>query len=186
MEAPDRIISEIADDDALRISARTIRDSFKTVAAEFGLTKENCPTHPSFMNVRRLCELRDRGIKLFGCFLGKRQVGFVAIERADDDLYYMERLAVLPEYRHRGCGTELVRFVLDYIREQGGQKLSIGTINEHWILKDWYRRLGFAEIRAEKFPHLPFTVCFMERDTGPLQSQHSQRFTSYLGIPLSL
>lgn len=27
-------------------------------------------------------------------------IGFVAIEKSSDDLYFMEKLAVLPEYRH--------------------------------------------------------------------------------------
>ncbi len=95
-------------------------------------------------------------------------MGFVAVERADASLYYMELLAVLPEYRHSGYGTRLVAFVLDHVRHAGGQKLSIGIINEHKVLKDWYVMLGFAETSTSTFPHLPFAVCFMERALSPL------------------
>lgn len=75
----------------------------------------------------------------------------------------MEKLAVLPEYRHKNYGAELVRFVFDYIRNRGGQKLSIGIIDEHTVLKYWYKELGFKEIGTQVFNHLPFTVCFMEK-----------------------
>ena len=39
---------------------------------------------------------------------------------------------------------------------------------EIFVLKDWYGKLGFVEISTMKFPHLPFTVCFMEGDSSPL------------------
>ena len=157
-------IREIRENEALINSARVIRDSFRTVAVEFRLTKENCPTHPSFLTVRQLKKLKEKGVRFYGLYDGERQAGFVAIEKADDDLYYMEKLAVLPEYRHRSYGSRLVEFVLDHTNKQGGKKLSIGTIDEHTVLKDWYKKLGFKEISVEKFPHLPFTVCFMERE----------------------
>ena len=112
----------------------------------------------------QLRALKSKGLIFFGLFLGDRQVGFVAIEKADDSLYYMEKLAVLPGYRHKAGGTGLVRFVLDYVKDRGGKTLSIGIIDEHTILKNWYQEFGFKEITTRKFPHLPFTVCFMEKD----------------------
>lgn len=164
MESAKQVINEIGNDQALMESVRVIRNSFRTVALEFGLTIENCPTHPSFVTIQQLQELKEKGLKLFGLFLGDVQIGFVAIEQANSTLYYMEKLAVLPEYRYYGYGVQLVNFVLDFVRNRGGQKLSIGIINEHKILKDWYKKLGFMEISTTKFLHLPFTVCFMERD----------------------
>ena len=160
---------EITDAEELINSVRVIRDSFKTVALEFNLTKKNCPTHPSFVTIRQLKQLRTKGLTFFGLFLSDRQAGFVAVEKADENLYYMEKLAVLPEHRHKGFGTELVGFVLDYVRNNGGNKIAIGIINEHTVLKNWDKGLGFTEINTRVFEHLPFTVCFMERDSSPLE-----------------
>ena len=168
MKLPKQMIIEVTEDDALNSSVNVIQHSFKTVAEEFNLTIENCPTHPSFVTLQQPKELKAKGLRLFGLFEDANQVGFVAIERANETLYYMEKLAVLPVYRHKGYGTKLVAFVLDYIKNAGGEKLSIGMINEHKVLKDWYRKLGFTEISTARFPHLPFTVCFMERDSSPL------------------
>jgi ribosomal protein S18 acetylase RimI-like enzyme len=148
----------------LDTSVEIIRRSFATVAEELNLTPENAPTHPSFIILAQLEELRRKGLSFYGYFLGDRQVGFVAMERADDSLYYLEKLAVLPEYRHNGYGKELVQFVLDTAAAEGAKKLSIGIIDEQTILKNWYKEIGFRETGTRKFEHLPFTVGFMEID----------------------
>ena len=46
----------------------------------------------------------------------------------------------------------------------GGNKISIGIIEENAKLKDWYLKLGFNHISTRKFKHLPFTVGFMEME----------------------
>jgi ribosomal protein S18 acetylase RimI-like enzyme len=157
-------IREIADERELRSSARVVRNAFKTVALDFNLTRENSPTHPSFMTTGRLREDRNKGVRFFGLFVKDRQIGFIAVERADAALYYVERLAVLPKYRHWGYGKKVMEFAFEYIRANGGKKVSIGIINEQTVLKDWYKGLGFEEISTREFAHLPFTVCFMERE----------------------
>jgi ribosomal protein S18 acetylase RimI-like enzyme len=106
---------------------------------------------------------KDKGVVMYGAYRDNACVGFVAVEKANDDVFYMERLAVLPEYRHNGYGRELIGFVTDYVGNNGGKKVSIGIINENRRLKDWYISCGFVETGTRKFEHLPFEVCFMER-----------------------
>jgi len=155
-------IKEISSRHSLENSVRVIRYSFRAVAIEFGLNKSNCPTHPSLITLDKLLELMNKA-ELFGLFLNDRQVGFVAVEKADGGVYYLDKLAVLPEYRHQGYGQKLVEFVAGYVSEHGGQKVSLGMINESAVLKDWYKELGFVETGTKTFEHLPFTVCFMDR-----------------------
>jgi ribosomal protein S18 acetylase RimI-like enzyme len=159
-------IREISGENELRESARVIRNAFKTVALEFNLTRENSPTHPSFMTTGRLREDHNKGVRFFGLFLGERQIGFIAVERADVSLYYVERLAVLPKHRHRGYGKRLMEFAFEHIKVNGGKKVSIGIIYEQAILKDWYKAMGFEEMSTRQVAHLPFTVCFMEREVS--------------------
>jgi len=159
-------IREIKGEPDLKSSVEVIRDSFRTVAAEFKLTQDNCPTHPSLITLDKLLELEKKA-RLFGLFLANVQVGFVAIEKADDTLYYMDKLAVLPEYRHKGCGRKLVEFVLDDVKEHKGERVGLGMIDESAVLKNWYQQLGFKETGTKNFEHLPFTVCFMEKSLLP-------------------
>jgi ribosomal protein S18 acetylase RimI-like enzyme len=155
-------IKAINDEAEIKASTGIIRESFHTVALEFGLTPDNCPSHPSNITFEQLLELKKKDLRFFGLFAQEKQVGFVAIESAVDGLFYFEKLAVLPEYRHCGYGSGLVHFVLDYALKEHGKKVRIGIINEHTVLKEWYQGLGFSQTGARKFSHLPFTVGFME------------------------
>ena len=157
------MIKEILSDDELQESAKIIRNSFITVAIEMNLDVENCPTNPAFISFADLKKLKEEGVETFGLFYQDRQVGFVAVEKASDTLYYMEKLAVLPEYRHRGFGKRLMDFVFDHVKQQDGNTVSIGIINESSVLKNWYSNYGFVETGIRRFEHLPFVVCFMEK-----------------------
>jgi N-acetylglutamate synthase-like GNAT family acetyltransferase len=88
-------------------------------------------------------------------------VGCVALEKASPDLYYLERLAVLPQYRRNGFGKALVDYVLLEAKAVGAKKLDIGIIAEQSELKLWYQQLGFVEGETKEFEHLPFLVTFM-------------------------
>ena len=75
----------------------------------------------------------------------------------------MEKLCVLPHFRHNGYGKELMDSVFNYVRKENGNKVSIGIINDNMILKNYYIKNGFVEKNLKKFNHLPLTVCFMEK-----------------------
>jgi GNAT superfamily N-acetyltransferase len=156
-------IKEITTDKELENSVKVIADSFATVAKEFKLTKDNCPTHPSLVTLKQVQEMKRKGLRLFGLFDVDAQVGFVAVEKKKGHVFAVEKLAVLPEQRHKGRGGELLTFVADFVKNAGGKKLTIGIIDEHTILKQWYVTKGFNQTARTKFEHLPFTVCFMEK-----------------------
>ncbi len=158
------MIKEIKDFTELTRSVQVLRDSYMTVASEFKLTRENCSTNAAFITFEQLKHLKEKGAALFGWYDNNKQIGFVAIEHAGEHLYYMEKLAVLPEYRHRGYGRGLADFVYSYVKEKRGERISIGIIDENRLLKEWYKGQGYVEKGIKDFIHLPFTVCFMERD----------------------
>lgn len=143
--------------------AKVIRNSFITVANEFNITRENAPTNPAFLGSDSLMKMKEKGIEMYAAYAGGKCIGFVAIEKGNDNRFYMERLAVLPEYRHKGYGEQLVSFVIDLVKNHYGDRISIGIINENRKLKEWYKKLGFIETGIKVFDHLPFEVCFMER-----------------------
>ncbi|SMC48854.1 GNAT family N-acetyltransferase [Sporomusa malonica] len=159
----DLIYKQVNTEQELIESINIIRESFLTVAGEFNLTSENAPTNPAFIEIRHLQKMREKGIVMLGVFCKTVQIGFVAIEKHKDNGFYMERLAVLPKYRHKGCGRQIVEYVTDYVADQGGDTVLIGVIDNHEILKAWYRKLGFTQSNVKHFTHLPFPVCYMEK-----------------------
>ncbi|MHB9027035.1 MAG: GNAT family N-acetyltransferase [Armatimonadota bacterium] len=144
-------------------AAEVIRQSFRTVADEFGLTPENSPTHPAFLTDEQLRTHVDHGLQLFGLYAGSVLAGVVGLKRLTAGDFAVEKLAVLPTYRHRRFGAKLMIFAWEQIKQQDGEKACIGIIDDNTVLKQWYQRQGFIATEIKRFPHLPFTVCLMEK-----------------------
>jgi ribosomal protein S18 acetylase RimI-like enzyme len=142
--------------------AAVIRRSFATVADEFGLTEQNCPNHTSFINVEKLQNQFIKGCQMFGYFSDGEIIGYVSLTKNSDTSFEMNNLSVLPEFRHKGYGKELLDICKSKVKELGANKITIGIIEENTKLKEWYTAYGFIHTGTRKFGHLPFTVGFME------------------------
>ena len=143
---------------------KVIHRAFQTVADEFGITRENAPTNPAFLSRERLEEALAQQLVLYVSVQEGRIAGCIGIQPGKKEgEFYIERLAVLPEVRHRGTGKQLMAHALAVIGKSGGRTAGIGIVNENLVLKRWYENLGFTETGLKKFDHLPFTVCFMEK-----------------------
>jgi N-acetylglutamate synthase-like GNAT family acetyltransferase len=81
---------------------------------------------------------------------------------ANSTLCYLERLAVLPDMRHKGYGRMLVLHASKRAKELGVSKVGIGIIADQNELKSWYADMGFIHVETKKFEHLPFNVAFMD------------------------
>jgi GNAT superfamily N-acetyltransferase len=156
-------IKQIITEEQLAKSLEVIRQSFRTVAEEMNMTREKTPDHPAFYTMERLQDLHKRAT-FWGLYVDGNQVGFIASEKSEDGVYFMDRLSILPAYRLHGYGRKLVEYLLDYIRKQGGAKVALGMVNSQTNLKNWYKSFGFLETGTKQFEHLPFLVCFMEKD----------------------
>lgn len=144
------------------VLAKLIRDSFRDVAHRFSLTKENCPKHPSNCAPSWIEADISRGVQYYLLCAAENPIGCVAIEKASADVFYLERLSVLPEMRGRHFGILLVHHALACAAAKGARKIGIGIIDAQPDLKEWYARLGFVVTGTKSFLHLPFTVCLME------------------------
>ena len=155
------MIKQVESKEQLNICLEIIRSSFITVAEEFGLTENNCPSHTAFMTIDKLEKQYDvRPMFLF--YKDEIPVGYFSLAKCNADEWELNNLSVLPEYRHLGIGKTMVDYAVEMVKNYGGNKISIGIIEENTKLKDWYLKLGFTHISTRKFEHLPFTVGFME------------------------
>jgi ribosomal protein S18 acetylase RimI-like enzyme len=156
-----RMIKQIGESE-LNDCLNVIHESFMTVANDFGLTIENCPTNGAFMPFNRLQNDLARGHLMFAFYAKGKAVGFMQLSKQDNYAYELEKLAVLPQNRHNGYGKELINFAKSKVLDLGASKITIGIIEENIRLKDWYTANGFIHTGTRVFAHLPFTVGFME------------------------
>ncbi len=160
-----KMIRNLNGDYDINDCVRVIRASFKTVAEEFNITPLNAPAHPSNITFEKLKESMEKGLSMSGLYYRNNIIGFIGIEKSGDEgIYYLEKLAVLPDYRHKGFGKVLIDHAAGIIKKLGGRKISIGIIDGHKVLKTWYGNYGFIEKSVKTYEHLPFKVCFMEKE----------------------
>ncbi len=155
------MIHEVGKDE-LNACLDVIHQSFGTVAAQFGLTRENCPKHTSFIPLSFLETQMNWGWHMYALYTGKKIIGYMSLSKESDDAFELHNLAVLPEYRHNGLGKLLLDFAKETVVMLGASKIKIGIIEESTVLKNWYIANGFVHTGTKKFDHLPFTSGYLE------------------------
>lgn len=158
-------IHKVSINDSIQSYTELLNLAFLTVADEFNLTKQNCPTNNAFITSEELKEQLTGSKEFYYYSLNKIPVGFIAIEKSmrAKNLYYIEDVAVHPEYRHKNIGKQLMSFAINRIESLGGNAISIGIIDSNSRLKEWYKQLGFRETSIKQFAHLPFDVCYLDK-----------------------
>ena len=139
-----------------------IHQSFRTVAEQFGLTRENCPKHTSFIPLSFLETQKKWGWHMYALYVDEKIVGYMSLSKESDDAFELHNLAVLPAYRHKGFGKLLLDYAKTALKSFGGSVIKIGIIEENTVLKNWYMANGFVPTRTKKFDHLPFTSGYLE------------------------
>ena len=146
--------------------ANLIRSSFMTVADEYGITKENAPRFTAFA-------ISDD--RLYGHVDQERRPMFVAEEDGVLCGYYslliqengeceLNNLAVLPQYRHRGIGKQLLEHSYTTAKNMGCRTMNIGIVEENTVLRKWYEENGAIHIGTQKFDFFPFTCGYLKRE----------------------
>lgn len=143
-----------------------IKESFMTVADEYGFTKENAPRFTAFATTP------DR---LYWHMDGEHRPMFVFEEEGSLRGYYslllqengeceLNNLAVLPAYRHKGIGKQLLEHAFAIAKDAGCRIVKIGIVEENTVLRKWYEQYGAIHIGTEKFDFFPFTCGYMKKE----------------------
>lgn len=145
---------------------RVIRESFLTVAQEFGFTEQNAPRFTAFaVTEDRLLWQLDNERRLMLMYLtdSGEIIGYYSLLFEDDGGCELNNLCVLPEHRHGGIGTGLLKDAFIRASEQGCTVMKIGIVEENTVLRRWYEQNGFEHTGSEKYDFFPFTCGYMER-----------------------
>jgi GNAT superfamily N-acetyltransferase len=122
-----------------------------TVALSFGFTKENVPRFPAFIDSDVIEKQLNNGLKMYGYKINDKIVGCIGYSFYKDQIYFIERLATLPEYRHLGIGKKLMEYV-----------------DKNVILVEWYKKMNYKQIRIDKLAdgtiELPFDLLVMNKE----------------------
>ena len=143
---------------------RVIRRSHQTVANEFGFTPENAPRYVAFAtDDNRLFWHMDHENRLM--FLDEQDgiiCGYYSLLLKQNGECELGNLSVLPEYRHRGIGTALLKHSMDTARKENCSTMHLSIVEENTVLRKWYEQNGAVHTGTEKFSFFPFTCGYMK------------------------
>ena len=144
-----------------------IRNSFLTVANEFGFTVENAPRFTAFaINEEWLTyqlEIEHRPMAAYFDDNGKI-LGYYSLQYLENSECELNNLCVLPEARHKKIGEALLDDAIACAKDKGCKKIKIGIVEENKVLRRWYEAHGFIHTHTQKYDFFPFTCGYMERE----------------------
>ena len=140
-----------------------IRKSFQTVADEFGFTVENAPRFTAFATTgeRLLSQMDGEHRPMFVCEEDGVICGYYSLLIQENNECELNNLAVLPEYRHKGIGKQLLEHAVITARNSGCKLMNIGIVEENQRLRKWYESNGAIHLGTHKFDFFPFTCGYM-------------------------
>ncbi len=159
------MIREISQEDISQC-VNVIRESFSTVANEFGFTEENASRFTAFATTKERLDwqLNSEHRPMYGYFEDNKIVGYYSLLLLDNHECELNNLCVLPEYRHKKLGQKLLENAFDNARKMNCKRMNIGIVEENQVLRKWYEGYGFIHIGTKKFDFFPFTCGYMIKE----------------------
>ena len=141
-----------------------IKESFITVANEFGFTQENAPRFTAFATTeqRLSWQLNNKKRPMYAFIVDRKIVGYYSLALQDNKECELNNLCVLPQFRHKGIGEKLLLHSFEAAKNLNCSRMNIGIVEENQLLKKWYESFGFKHIRTQKFDFFPFTCGYIE------------------------
>jgi GNAT superfamily N-acetyltransferase len=147
--------------------ARVVRRAFRPQAAILGVNKVDHPYYAAFQTAVKVRERIAEGGQVLVARLGEEAVGTVtySMGKQHPEDGWIERLAVLPEFRGRKYGEALMAEAEERLRKLGAKKLRLTIVKRFDHLRRFYEKQGYRATETRTFPGVPFEVLFMEKET---------------------
>lgn len=145
---------------------RVIRESFLTVAEEFGFTPENAPRFTAFAVTedRLYWQFDSEHRPMSAFFKDGKIVGYYSLSVVRDGVCELNNLCTLPEYRHNKIGEKLLLDSFENAKNLECTKMQLSIVEENKRMRRWYENHGFTHTGTEKLDFFPFTCGYMEID----------------------
>lgn len=158
------MIREVQQED-IKECVEVIVRSFMTVADAFGFTIDNAPRFTAFATTEGRLDWHMKGEhrSMYVYIEDDVIVGYYSLLQQENEECEVNNVCVLPEYRHKGIGEQLMRHAFKIAEELGCKKVCIGIVEENTVLKEWYASQGFIHTGIQKFDFFPFTCGYMEK-----------------------
>jgi ribosomal protein S18 acetylase RimI-like enzyme len=143
-----------------KVVSDIVQASFKAQAAILNLNRTEHPNYVAFEGPDGVLKSLSQGeTVILGCLeaLPVATTRFKQSEK-EPECGHISRLAVLPEYRKRGFGVELMDFAQKELKALGVEVVEIEIVAEFDKLRVFYLRQGYSPETTYSVASLPFKI----------------------------
>ena len=142
---------------------KLIKESFMTVADEFGFTKENAPGFTAFATtIERLEQQYHEQRPMYVYVAGNQIIGYYSLHLQENGACELNNLCVSPQYRHMKIGEKLFLHAIEQAKTYNCKVMHIEIVEENTKLRKWYESFGAKHIGTQQFDCFPFTCGYMK------------------------
>ncbi|GMO59737.1 MAG: hypothetical protein Ta2A_05710 [Treponemataceae bacterium] len=154
-----------------------LNEAFATVAETFGFTRTNAPKFPAFIDSSVIQNQLDGDLTMFVCFCDGVPAGCAGYSpESNKNVFAIERLGVLPAFRHLGIGRQLLTHCERHIAASMPQcSAKIYIVNDNAVLKRWYTAMDYVQTNIIRQDGYPFDICVMEKQLYGAQARPPRR-----------
>jgi DNA-binding MarR family transcriptional regulator len=109
-------------------------------------------------------EIIKKGGQVFFALLNEQVVGTCAVQKVDDTIYELTKMAVTEKAQGKQIGKKLALTVIGYAVDKGAIKLILSTSSKLVTALNLYRKLGFAEVVKDDDRRYKRELIHMELD----------------------
>lgn len=142
-----------------------IKSGFMTVAKQFDITPENAPAFTAYATdeAKILYWMDEQKRPMYGFYEDGKLLGYYNLMVKDEECE-LGSLCVLPDYRHKGIGEELLNDSIKHAQELGCKIMKLSIVEENKVLRKWYESFGFIHTGTVKYDFFPFTCGYLEKN----------------------
>ena len=146
-----------------------LNKAFLAFALEYNFTNENAQNHLAYIDSEKIQIWLNNGLKMYGYRIDNKIIACGGYSYKKDKIYSIERLATLPEYRNLGVGKKLMGYIENKVKDIGGEIVEIHVTDKNTVLKEWYKKQGYIEIKIVEvnipgIAVVPFKACVMNKE----------------------
>jgi GNAT superfamily N-acetyltransferase len=129
-------LENIQELDDSKIISDILNKAFLTFAQDYNFTKENAPNHLAYINLDGIKIWLNNGSKMYGYKMDNKIINCGGYSYYKDQVYLIERLATLPEYRNLGVGKKIMKFIENEIKNKNGKNTEIYVTDKNTVLRE--------------------------------------------------